>query len=109
MAVFFCDIVEYILNFFDLKMIVYTTLIICVSVVATSCFSELFMIENSKDLKNVYGKRPTISNKIYVAGSWVQREFILTNIKHLRELGYIVTSNWPLFSKRLDNPDDLSE
>ncbi len=48
-------------------------------------------------------------NSIYVAGAWIQRHNLQLKMDELRNLGYSVTSNWPLFEERKNNPDDYAE
>ena len=59
--------------------------------------------------QSISDKRPTISKKIYVAGSWKQRHQLNERMEDLRSKGYTVTSYWPGLEDRLNNPDDYGE
>lgn len=99
----------------DLILVAYTTFIVCVTFLITNFILDIRFkhyatkMSGHNHLSNVYGKRPTKSNKIYVAGSWMQRVHLQDKMDELRNQGYIITSNWPTFETKLDNPDDYAE
>jgi hypothetical protein len=53
--------------------------------------------------------RPTVSKSIYVAECWLQRAQLKEKMDYLKSIGYHVTSEWPNFEDKLDNPDDYAE
>ncbi|VBB18017.1 nucleoside 2-deoxyribosyltransferase, partial [Yasminevirus sp. GU-2018] len=96
---------------FDLPFIVYTTLVAGVVFLAITIYND---IKTSKEkvnghLRYVYGPRPKVTKSVYVAGSWLQREQLKKKMDELKSLGFVITSNWPTFEDKLDNPDDYAE
>lgn len=59
--------------------------------------------------KYAFGKRHDISKSIYVAGAWIHRRDLNKQMIKLKDLGFIITSNWPSFENKLNNPDDYAE
>lgn len=100
---------------FDLTMVVHATLIACITFLVTNFMYDirfqryLSRMAGKNHLAHVYGKRPGRSSKIYVAGSWAQRAYLQVKMNELRKLNYVVTSDWPTFETKLDNPDDYAE
>lgn len=108
-------IFEFLSRSLDLTQVTYATLIACVTFLITNFMYDmrfrryLSRMAGKSHLAHVYNKRPTKSNKIYVAGSWMQRAYLQTKMTELRKLNYLITSNWPTFETKLDNPDDYAE
>jgi nucleoside 2-deoxyribosyltransferase len=93
----------YILN---RTFISYSLFTACIAFVV---YMNIYSNNDTGHYNYVYRKRGNMSKSIYVAGAWIHREKLNIKMNKLKDLGFLITSNWPSFEDKLTNPDDYAE